>query len=110
MPATTNNFKSDALEVLNSIMAQLENVHPRLDVEDDQESLTLSIDGKVMLLTLNSPLQQIWYASPISGAHHYAADHSRWLSTRNTNEDLLERLSSEISLLLQSPVGLKYYD
>lgn len=110
MPASTNNFKSEALELLNSLVTQLENIHPRLDVEDDQESLTLSIDGKVMLLTLNSPLQQIWYASPISGAHHYAADHSRWLSTRNANEDLLERLSSEISLLLQSPVGLKYYD
>lgn len=110
MPASTNNFKSEALELLNSLVTQLENIHPRLDVEDDQESLTFSIDGKVMLLTLNSPLQQIWYASPISGAHHYAADHSRWLSTRNANEDLLERLSSEISLLLQSPVGLKYYD
>ena len=110
MYPATNNFKSQAQGLLNALIEQLENAHPLLDMEDDPESLTLPIDEKVMLLTLNNPLQQLWYASPLSGAHHYIYAKGHWRSTRNPDEDLLECLSSEISLLLQSPVGLKYYD
>ena len=67
------------------------------DVEFSGGILTiLSEDDRTFLLNKHAPLKQLWYSSPISGAHHYAPRGSEWLSTRD-GTSLLARLSEELA-------------
>lgn len=52
--------------------------------------------GKTFLLNKHAPLRQIWYSSPVSGAHHYAFKGGAWVSTRDGN-DLLRTLATELA-------------
>lgn len=55
-----------------------------------------SEDGRTFLLNKHGPLKQLWYSSPISGAHHYEAGADGWVSTRD-GTPLFERLAKELA-------------
>lgn len=106
----TAAFKNHALRLLQSVGAQLETAHPHLEVEENQESIEIHLqNGMVFLITLNTPLQQIWLSSPVSGAHHYAFDIKahRWLSTRIDQDEILDRLGLELSSVINAPIRIK---
>lgn len=80
-------------------------------VADAAENLGLENDGGGLLLTLTSdkgeyvlhwhtPTQQLWFASPTSGASHYAFDDHQWRNTRG-GDTLPERLSHDLGLILE---------
>jgi frataxin len=56
----------------------------------------VSDDGRTFLLNKHAPLQQLWYSSPVSGAHHYAAKDGAWISTRDGSH-LAERLANDLA-------------
>lgn len=56
----------------------------------------LSDDARTFLLNKHAPLRQLWYSSPVSGAHHYAFQGGGWVSTRD-GSGLLERLAKELA-------------
>ena len=106
----TSAFKNQAIALLQMISAQLESSHPQLEVEETQEALEITLpNGRIFLVTLNAPLQQIWLSSPVSGAHHYAFDgqSKRWLSTRIDQDELLDRLSGELSSVINQTIRIK---
>ena len=78
---------------------------------DAAETLGFESDGGGLLLTLTSdkgsyvlhwhaPTQQLWFASPTSGASHYAFDGGQWRNTRGGGT-LHERLSHDLGLTLE---------
>ena len=56
----------------------------------------VSEDDRTFLLNKHAPLQQLWYSSPLSGAHHYEAKGGAWISTRD-GSGLTERLTKELA-------------
>lgn len=74
----------------------------RDDTEVDLEGgiLTIEIDGVgTYVLNKHAPMRQLWLSSPKSGAHHFAWDGARWLSTRGGG-DLMALLANELSVAL----------
>ncbi len=67
------------------------------DVEATEGVLTLDLDdGRRYVVNKHAPNREIWLASPLSGAWHFAWDETsgRWLSTRGEDvalDDLLAR-------------------
>ena len=51
---------------------------------------------RTFLLNKHAPLKQLWYSSPVSGAHHYQAKGTAWVSTRD-GSDLEQRLQAELA-------------
>ncbi len=67
------------------------------DVEFSGGILTVATDdGRTFLLNKHAPLKQLWYSSPLSGAHHYEPKGGRWVSTRD-GTDLYGRLTHELA-------------
>lgn len=53
-------------------------------------------DGRTFLLNKHAPLKQLWYSSPVSGAHHYEPRNGAWVSTRD-GSDFEQRLVTELA-------------
>ncbi|MBM3508229.1 MAG: iron donor protein CyaY [Alphaproteobacteria bacterium] len=66
------------------------------DVELSSGVLTLTTDdGRTFLINKHAPLKQLWYSSPLSGAHHYEAKGGAWISTRD-GTPFLAKLKAEL--------------
>jgi iron donor protein CyaY len=88
-------FEALAAKTLTALAEAVEDAGA--DVELEGGILTIvSDDDRTFLLNKHAPLQQLWYSSPISGAHHYAPRGADWLSTRD-GTSLLARLSEELA-------------
>ena len=60
------------------------------------------------LLSRHTPTRQLWYASPVSGATHFALKEGIWTSTQSANVLLPQLLGEELSLLTGQGVPLTY--
>ncbi len=95
-----NQFESLADTTLARLQTAIEDaasVH--LDAELVGGILTIETEsGAKYLLNKHGPNRQVWLASPVSGAWHFAwsEDDQAWLSTRG-GERLEELLSRELS-------------
>jgi frataxin len=88
----------EAFKTLNTLFEQLEKAG--FDGECDGHSLAFDLpDGRPYLLNYHGVTQQIWLASPVSGAHHFRLQEGRWISTRGTDE-LVALLESELEVPL----------
>lgn len=79
-----------------------------IDAELAAGILTLELEsGAKYLINKHGPNHQIWLASPVSGAWHFAwsEDAQAWVSTRG-GERLEELLSGELSQASGRPVSL----
>jgi frataxin-like iron-binding protein CyaY len=56
-------------------------------------------DGRPYLLNYHGVTQQIWLASPLTGAHHFRQQEGRWVSTRGADE-LTTLLEAELAVSL----------
>jgi iron donor protein CyaY len=88
----------EAFKTLNILFEQLEKAG--FDCECDGHSLAFdSLDGRPYLLNYHGVTQQIWLASPLTGAHHFRLQNSHWISTRGT-DDLMTLLETELAISL----------
>jgi frataxin len=88
-----------AFVTLAVVMEQAEQLSTDWDVELQGEILTLiSPDNKTYVLNLHNATRQLWYASPVSGAWHFAHENRHcWRSTRGP-ETLAEVLVRETGM------------
>jgi CyaY protein len=82
-----NEFLPRAQSALQRLEITLEQTFEQLglDVDIERAGGVLNVHlakGKTIVINLQSPMQQIWLATPYGG-FHYAWTHSAWLDTRN---------------------------
>lgn len=88
----------EAYKTLNTLFELLEK--GGFDGECDGHSLTFDLpDGRPYLLNYHGVAQEIWLASPLTGAHHFRLEDGRWISTRGT-EELIKLLETELAVIL----------
>ena len=88
----------EAFKTLNTLFEQLEKAG--FDCDCDGHSLAFnSVDEHPYLLNYHGVTQQIWLASPVTGAHHFRLQDGRWTSTRGT-DDLMTLLETELAVSL----------
>ena len=67
------------------------------DVELAGGVLTLTTDdGRTFLINKHAPLKQLWYSSPLSGAHHFEPKGADWVSTRDGSH-FFAKLAAELA-------------
>ena len=97
----------DLLEATQSaIEAALEDrLGPDFDTDYSQGVLTVSLGneggGGTYVLNKQTPNQQIWWSSPLSGPKRFefdpeASSYGSWVSTRDASVELIELLGSEL--------------
>lgn len=88
----------EAYKTINTLFEQLEK--SGIDGECDGHSLAFDLpDGRHYLLNYHGVMQQLWLASPMSGAHHFRLQDGHWISTRDTI-GLIELLEKELEVTL----------
>lgn len=100
------SFEITSKKTLTQIAEKIEEQDKLYEVEIDFKDgvLNLEIQGKIFVLNKQSPSQEIWLASPISGPSHFKYKNNAWLNSKN--QDLFETLSKDLSLLLNKTVTL----
>ncbi len=92
---TEQEFEALAAKTLAGLAEAIEDAGG--DAELSGGILTiLSEDARTFLLNKHAPLRQLWYSSPVSGAHHYEFKGMAWVSTRD-GTGLMERLAKELA-------------
>lgn len=104
-----SSFASLADIMLGRLFDQLEEaVGDEADVEFQDGILTIDFEqGGRIVINKHQPNRQIWLASPVSGAAHFAWDGGQWVSTRG-GAALLDILATDISKLAGTPVDLSW--
>lgn len=76
-----------------------------LEIEIETEQI-LIIDNlkRQFLLNYHGVTHQLWYASAISGAHHFALLNGEWRCTR-THQSINDLLSKEFSKICREPIS-----
>lgn len=97
-----NNFLPRAQAVLAALETSLEQTFDALGLDVDLERAggVLNVHlakGKTVVINLQSPMQQIWLATPYGG-FHYAWNGHTWADTRGGN-DLHSRLAQDLSAM-----------
>jgi frataxin len=100
----TSTFEKQALEVLDQVAEHLaaETSFDDIDIELQMGVLTLTASsGKQFVINKHNPTMQIWYSSPVSGAHYFSCHHNenQWKSA--DGEELLMKLQRELQTILE---------
>jgi frataxin len=103
-------FAAAADAVLHALSGALETALAEDDTDIDLRGgiLTLELDdGRKFIVNKHGPTRQIWLASPVSGASHYAFDAAagNWRSTRGP-QILHAQLAGDLAAALGHPVAL----
>ena len=107
----SNDFLPRAQATLLSIETSLEQIFDDLGLDVDLERAggVLNIhfaeqtgQPKTVVLNLQSPMQQIWLATPYGGFHYTWID-TQWTDTRG-GDTLTARLSKDLSDLTGKPI------
>jgi frataxin len=102
-------FQTLADGTLDRLMAAIEEaLGDRAEVELDGGILTIAPDsGGQYVVNKHGPMRQLWLASPISGAWHFAFDEMLgiWKSTRGP-ETLAQVLQRDLAQATGMPVAI----
>jgi frataxin len=92
---------ADTLENLGSEALEVDFLHDVLEIA------VTGAAGGVYVLHPHRVTQQIWLASPQTGAHHYyyEAPSRRWISTQS-GPDLPQQLENELGPVVGHPIDL----
>ncbi len=61
------------------------------DVFEENNTIKVEFDsGEIYIISININSQEIWFASPTSGAHHYKIVDDLWKNTRDSQAKNLE--------------------
>jgi iron donor protein CyaY len=101
------NFDISAMILMNELSSQIENqdTNFEVDIEFSNEVLKLEVSGKVFVINKQTPTEEIWLASPISGPYHFSYSSGEWIDKKNNN--LRSIIQSEISTLINKKIILK---
>ena len=99
------NFDSIAQKTILQISDKIESSDEGclIDIEYAEGILTLITNQGTYILNKNSPAQEIWLSSPLSGAHHFQCHNEKWIN--KDNDDLYKLIYSEIEKI----IGIKIY-
>lgn len=99
MSLDESRFASLADPLLERIADAVEDAMDDADADLHAGILTLTLPGiGQYVINKHSPNREIWLSSPRSGAHHFAWNGDRWMSTRNSEIELLGLLLAEIGV------------
>jgi frataxin len=87
-----DDFYTTSTQMLEKISDFFESSWPHADVDLLEDTLTVTLPDKHQyVLNKHGITQQIWVASPFTGAHHFYLKEGRWRCTRTGAclEDLL---------------------
>lgn len=81
---------ADQIEAQLGDWVEVECTGDKLLIEDEKQ--------QQFLLNYHPTTQEIWYASPRTGAYHFAYNetHKRWLSTRHEELDIFQCLENDL--------------
>lgn len=68
-----------------------------LDPDFNGCELVITLSSGTFQLNYHGVTDQIWFSSPLSGAHHFCAKDQSWVSTRNNELNLLDLVKDELS-------------
>ncbi len=102
-----STFTRLADETLGRLFEQLEDaIGDFADVELQDGILTVDFEnGGRFVINKHQPNRQVWLASPVSGAAHFAWDGGGWFSTRG-GAPLLAVLAADLTKLAEKKVSL----
>ncbi|MBY0292374.1 MAG: iron donor protein CyaY [Alphaproteobacteria bacterium] len=90
-----NNFHAVSTHTFEELADFFETSWPEADVDLLDETLTVSLQNDLhYLINKHEVTQQLWLASPFTGAHHFYLKNGQWWCTR-TNLNLEELLRQE---------------
>jgi frataxin len=97
---SSTEFHQRADQKLEFLQDHIESLLEDADVDLVDETLTVILtSGQQYIINKHAPTQQIWVASPVSGAHHFRYDTQAdvWCNVR-TGQVLDELLNDELKL------------
>jgi iron donor protein CyaY len=85
------SLKNSAIETIEFLDEWLSE-HFNIDTDVETFSLTFIHHSKQFLINFHASTEEIWYASPLSGGHHFHYRDQKWLCTRTkkTLENVLK--------------------
>ena len=75
--------KTIAFKYIQDLSDNLEN---NWDADYVEGALLISCPKGQFLLNYHGTMEQIWFSSPITGAHHFSYRSGKWLCTRTDKE------------------------
>ena len=96
--------KEYALKLINDIFDKINHEYDNMDSDlIDGVLTTQDEDDRTYVISFHEPTSQIWYSSPVSGAHHFDINVSNeekcCISTRDHNIKFPDFFFKEISKL-----------
>ena len=86
------------VEVFEGFSHFLETTYADLDFQDEETRvLVKNKKGQILLLNWHGVAREIWFSSPITGAHHFYLDQGKWKNTR-TQELFDVQIKKEVNL------------
>ena len=95
----TEIFIKKAKDIIEEIFNQINKNYQDIDIDLIENVLTIEIsEAKIFIISIHEPTEQIWYSSPISGAHHFEMDEGKvsWKNTRKKEFQFPDIIYSEI--------------
>jgi CyaY protein len=105
----TSDFLPRAQAVLNQLELTLEQIFESLDLDIDIERtggvLNIYVNARTTLvINLQSPMQQIWLATPYGG-FHYTWNNQDWLNTRG-GLSFYAQLAHDLSIITGKNINI----
>lgn len=91
------HYRTTALNLLSQLEDFFYN-HNFEDVDLLNEELKIVTPFGVFQFNYHGVSGQIWYSSPVSGAHHFALINNEWVSTR-IGESIWDRIKKDFNLV-----------
>ena len=109
--SAASDFLSRAQDTLLALEITLEQVFDELGLDVDLERaggvLNIAVaKGKTVVINLQSPMEQIWLATPYGG-FHYAWNGEQWADTRG-GEVFQQRLAIDLSAMTGKLISLQF--
>jgi len=110
MTMDESRFRAIADTLLQDIVDAVDDaVGDLIDVDLQGGVVTIDMgEGHQYVVNKQTPMRQIWLASPVSGAWHFAFDEASgsWRSTRDASAELRALLAAEIGQATGKTVAL----
>lgn len=89
-----HQFDEIVSKLFLSIEHWLEQENDEIDFESNQERLKVEVNNCYLILSKQSPLEEVWLATPL-GAYHFRYLSGSWLT--NKQEALIEVIADTLS-------------
>ena len=96
--SSDSHFKEVAINHLEELFEAMDQQYgDKYEIEFDGESINIPLVNGMIIINLHGPMQQIWLASPVSGAHHYGFDGQQWRNTREEDKSITKIINHDLA-------------